>query len=104
MADETSSPTILDACRAALGVTDSYFDDEISLNIAAARIKMRNGGVLEEKTNDDSDELVRVAIIAFVKGMVGNDNPDAERYLECFEGMVCQMKLTREYGQVMADE
>ena len=92
MADETSSPTILDACRAALGVTDTYFDDEISLNIAAARIKMRNGGVLEEKTN------------AFVKGMVGNDNPDAERYLECFEGMVCQMKLTREYGQVMADE
>ena len=104
MADETSSPTILDACRAALGVTDTYFDDEISLNIAAARIKMRNGGVLEEKTLDDTDELVRVAIIAYVKGMVGNDNPDTERYLECFEGMVCQMKLTREYGQVMADE
>lgn len=101
MADETESPSILDACRAALGVTDTYFDDEISLNIAAARIKMRNGGVLASKANDDSDELVRVAIIAFVKGMVGNDNPDAERYLESFESIVCQMKLTSEYGEVV---
>ena len=100
MADETERPSLLDACRAALGVTDTYFDDEISLNIAAARLKMRNGGVLESKAYDDSDELVRVAIIAFVKGMVGNDNPDAERYLESFESIVCQMKLTREYGEV----
>ena len=98
MADETEGPTILEACRAALGVTDTYFDGEISLNIAAAKVKMQLGGVRKSKAEDDSDELVRVAIIAYVKGMVGNDNPDMERYLNIFESMVTQMKMTDEYG------
>ena len=84
-------------CRAALGVTDSYFDGQINLAISAARIKMQLGGVSESKANDDSDPLVMVAIIAYVKGTVGNDNPDAKRYLDCFESMVCQMKSTDAY-------
>ena len=84
-------------CRAALGITDTYFDGQINLAIAAARIKMQLGGVSEAKANDDTDPLVMVAIIAYVKGTVGNDNPDAERYLNSFESMVTQMKSTDAY-------
>lgn len=86
-------------CRAALGVTDTYFDGQISLAIEAARIKMRLGGVSATKAADDADPLVMVAIIAYVKGTVGNDNPDAERYLESFESMVTQMKMTDAYSK-----
>lgn len=89
----------LSECRAALGVTDTYFDGQITLAIAAARVKMQLGGVSATKAEDDSDPLVMVAIIAYVKGTVGNDNPDAERYLESFESMVTQMKLTDAYSK-----
>ena len=89
----------LSECRAALGVTDDYFDSQIRLAIAAARVKMQLGGVSVTKSNDSSDPLVMVAIIAYVKGTVGNDNPDAERYLESFESMVTQMKLTDSYSK-----
>lgn len=88
---------VLAECRAALGVTDTYYDGQISLEIAAARVKMQLGGVSIAKSNDDTDPLVIVAIIAYVKGTVGNDNPDAERYLETFESMVTQMKSTDAY-------
>lgn len=96
MADELNALT---ECRAALGITDTYFDAQISLAIAAARVKMQLGGVSATKAADDSDPLVMVAIIAYVKGTVGNDNPDAERYLESFESMVTQMKLTDSYSK-----
>lgn len=89
----------LTECRAALGVTDSYFDGQIELNIAAARQKMQLGGVSATKASDDEDPMVLVAIIAYVKGTTGNDNPDAERYLASFESMVTQMKLTDTYSK-----
>lgn len=98
------SYNVLSECRAAIGVTDDYFDGQIGLAIAAARVKMRLGGVSETKANDETDPLVTVAIIAYVKGTVGNDNPDAERYLESFESMVTQMKLTDGYSKEVSDE
>lgn len=89
----------LTECRAALGITDTYFDSQIELAIEAARIKMQLGGVSAAKAADDGDALVLVAIIAFVKGTIGNDNPDAERYLESFESIVSQLKMTNAYSE-----
>lgn len=90
---------ILEECRAALGLTDGYFDDQIALLIEAARAKMVRGGVPEEKAQDDGDALVIVCIICFVKANIGNDNPDAPRYMESFESMVSQLKMSRTIGE-----
>ena len=65
---------------------------------------MQLSGVSQSAAEDTDDALVRVAIIAFVKGTVGNDNPDAERYLESFESMVTQMKLTTRYAQEATED
>lgn len=89
----------LDECRAALGLTDAYFDEQIKLLISAARAKMVRGGVPDDKAADDSDALVIVCITCFVKAMIGNDNPDAGRYMESFESMVSQLKMSRTLGE-----
>ena len=94
----------LSECRAAIGVTEDAFDGQIQLAIAAARQKMQLGGVSETKANDNTDSLVMVAIICYVKGTVGNDNPDAPRYLESFESRVTQMKCTDAYTKEATDE
>lgn len=90
---------ILEECRAALGLTDGYFDDQIALLIEAARAKMVRGGVPEEKAQDDGDALVIVCITCFVKAMIGNDNPDAEKYMASFDSMVSLLKMSRTIGE-----
>lgn len=90
---------ILEECRAALGLTDGYFDDQIALLIEAARVKMIRGGVPEATANDDTNALVIVCIICFVKAMIGNDNPDAEKYMASFDSMVSLLKMSRTIGE-----
>lgn len=91
---------MLDACRDALripaDVTD--YDDEIADLIDAARAAMRAGGVSVNKSQDDSDGTVRLAIKVFCKANFGMDNPDADRYMHTFEELVTLMHGTSAYG------
>ena len=91
---------MLDACRDALripaDVTDD--DDEIADLIDAARAAMRAGGVSVDKSQDDSDGTVRLAIKVFCKANFGMDNPDADRYMHTFEELVTLMHGTSAYG------
>ena len=91
---------MLDACRDALripaDVTD--YDDEIADLIDAARAAMRAGGVSVDKSQDDSDGTVRLAIKVFCKANFGMDNPDADRYMHTFEELVTIMHGTSAYG------
>lgn len=90
---------MLDACRDALripaDVTD--YDDEIADLIDAARAAMRAGGVSVDKSQDDSDGTVRLAIKVFCKANFGMDNPDADRYMHTFEELVTLMHGTSAY-------
>lgn len=91
---------MLDACRDALripaDVTD--YDDEIADLIDAARAAMRAGGVSVDKSQDDSDGTVRLAIKVFCKANFGMDNPDADRYMHTFEELVTLMHGASAYG------
>lgn len=91
---------MLDACRDALripaDVTD--YDDEIADLIDAARAAMRAGGVSVDKSQDDSDGTVRLAIKVFCKANFGMDNPDADRYMHTFEELVTLMHGMSAYG------
>ncbi|MDO4437538.1 MAG: head-tail connector protein [Coriobacteriaceae bacterium] len=91
---------MLDACRDALripaDVTD--YDDEIADLIDAARAAMRAGGVSVDKSQDDSDGTVRLAIKVFCKANFGMDNPDADRYMHTFDELVTLMHGASDYG------
>lgn len=91
---------MLDACRDALripaDVTD--YDDEIADLIDAARAAMRAGGVSVDKSQDDSDGTVRLAIKVFCRANFGMDNPDADRYMHTFDELVTLMHGTSAYG------
>lgn len=86
----------LDALRIPAYVTD--YDDEIADLIDAARAAMRAGGVSVDKSQDDSDGTVRLAIKVFCKANFGMDNPDADRYMHTFEELVTLMHGTSAYG------
>lgn len=95
---------ILTACRAALRITAADYDDEILTLITAAKADLERGGVLHAKAVDDTDDLVRVAIICYVKGMFGLDNAEADRYESAYQSMLAAMKLSSTYGQTLTAE
>lgn len=102
MADTTTT-NILVACRSALRITSSDYDDEISTLIAAAKIDIKRGGVIATKAQDDTDPLVRTAIICYVKASFGLDNDEADHYATAYQSMLAAMKLSSEYGQTLTE-
>lgn len=93
----SDSVDILIATRQALRLSSTSYDDEISTLIAAARADMVLSGVLKTKAADDTDPLVRVAIITYVKANWGIDNPDADRYMQAYLAMERDLMDTTEY-------
>lgn len=94
---------ILTACRAALRITATDYDDEISTLITAAKADLERGGVLHAKAVDDTDPMIRVAIICYVKSAFGLDNAEADRYESAYQSMLAAMKLSSTYGQTLTE-
>ena len=93
------SEALLTSARLAIRVNGNYFDSEIEDLISAARRELTEIGVKAEKVNDDSDPLVKRAIITYVKAEFGLDNPDAARYRESFDKLRHHMSLSSNYRE-----
>ena len=100
MAETTS---ILDACRSALRITATDYDDEISTLILAAKADLVRGGVTGAGAVD-TDPLVRTAVICYVKGMFGLDNDESNRYMAAYQSMLSALKCSSGYAQTLTDE
>ena len=94
---------ILTACRKALRITATDYDDEISTLIAAAKADLKRGGVMAAAV-DDTDPMIRVAIICYVKSAFGLDNAESSRYAAAYQSMLTAMKLSSTYGQALTAE
>ena len=91
---------ILSAVRSSLRITATDYDDEISTLIAAAKADLRRGGVLQSQV-DDTDPMIRVAIICYVKSAFGLDNAEASRYAVAYQSMLSALKCSSDYGQTL---
>ncbi|MNP59993.1 hypothetical protein D3C76_1550370 [compost metagenome] len=90
---------ILDSVKKALRISQSNtaFDEEVSDLIEAARNDMRLSGVLTGKVEDDTDALIKRAIVVYCKANFGFDNPDAEKLTESFNMLKAHLTLSQEY-------
>ena len=101
MADSTTD--MLTACRKALRITATDYDDEISTLIAAAKADLKRGGVMAAAV-DDADPMIRVAIICYVKSAFGLDNDEADRYMGAYQSMLSALKCSSGYAQTLTAE
>lgn len=101
MADTTTD--MLSACRKALRITATDYDDEISTLILAAKADLVRGGVTQAGAVD-TDPLVRTAVICYVKGQFGLDNNEADRYMVVYQSMLSALKCSSGYGQTLTPE
>ena len=92
--------TLLDDVKTALRITNAAFDTEILDLIEAARYDLILSGVTTLKANDDTDPLIKRAIITYCKANFGYDNPEAERFQRSYDMLKAHLTLSAEYTQV----
>lgn len=88
---------ILDDVKTALRISNTAFDGEITDLISAARSDLKLSGVLESKVNDDTDALIKRAIVVYCKANFGWNNPDAEKLQQSYDMLKMHLSLSQEY-------
>ena len=95
--------SIINDVKTALRISNTAFDSEINDLISAAQSDLKLSGVLESKVNDDTDPLIKRAIIIYVKANFGWNNPDAERLQHSYNMLKIHLALSQEYAEVTED-
>ncbi|MDR1001682.1 MAG: head-tail connector protein [Oscillospiraceae bacterium] len=91
-----SQQIIFDA-REVLRIRHSSFDGEIADLIAAAKADLILGGVLPDKVENETDPLIRRAIMCYVKAEFGLDSADAVKYRESYNLQRQALMLSSDY-------
>lgn len=88
---------MLEESKQALRIKTDAFDTEISGLIAAAKSDLRLSGVSETKVDDESDPLIKRAVLLYVKAHFGWNNPDSERLQQAYYMLKVHLTLSQEY-------
>lgn len=88
---------MLDEVKVALRISSAAFDSEIQDLINAARQELILAGVLPSKASDDTDPLIKRAIVTYCKANFGFANPDADRLQRAYDSLKCHLSLSVEY-------
>ena len=91
------SNSLVYSIRQCLRINHTRFDAEITDLIEAAKADLLLGGIKSSKVNDNSDALIKRAIICYVKAEFGLDNADAEKYRSSYDMLKRHLQLSSEY-------
>ncbi len=91
------SDKLVYSVRQYLRISHTHFDAEITDLIGAAQADLLLGGIKASKVNDESDALIKRAIVCYVKAEFGLDNADAEKYRESYNMLKRHLMLSSEY-------
>ena len=91
------SNTFVCDVRRYLRISHTHFDAEITDLIGAARADLLLGGIKAAKVDDESDALIKRAIVCYVKAEFGLDNADAEKYRGSYDMLKKHLQLSSEY-------
>ena len=62
-----------------------------------AALALMIGGIVAAKVEDESDAIIKRAIVCYVKAEFGLDNPDAAKYRDSYEMLKRHLQLSNEY-------
>ncbi|WP_033659385.1 head-tail connector protein [Bacillus toyonensis] len=88
---------MLDVVKKAVRVSHNALDDELEDLIEASRYDLKLSGVSHLKTNDDTDPLIKRAVITYVKANFISDAKEAERFLASYNMLKNHLTLAGDY-------
>lgn len=87
--------TILDDVKTVLRVSGTDLDSEITDLIDTAKADLFLSGIV---VVDDTDPLIKRALIVYCKANFGWDNPEAERLQKSYDMLKSHLLLTQDYN------
>ena len=88
---------MLDVVKKALRVSHNVFDDEVMDLIEAARYDLKLSGVSNFKANDDTNPLIKRAIIMYAKANFIPDAKESERFQLSYNMVKHHLTLAGDY-------
>ncbi|MED0939602.1 head-tail connector protein [Bacillus mobilis] len=88
---------MLEVVKRALRVSHNTLDDEIADLIEAARTDLKLSGVSGFKSNDDTDPLIKRAIIMYTKANFIPDAKEVERFQLSYNMLKNHLTLAGDY-------
>lgn len=80
-----------------VSINDPGIDGEIQDLIDACKLDLKIAGVSDSKINDETDPLIKRAVITYCKGHFGFDNPEAERFIDSYVMLKQHLSLAGDY-------
>lgn len=74
---------MLDKIKLSLRINNNAYDDEVLSLIEACKLDLKISGIASSLIND-TDPLIKQAIISYCKGNFGYDNPDSEKFKQSY--------------------
>jgi hypothetical protein len=88
---------LIDEVKPVLRITASDFNGEIQGLIDAAKVDLRISGI---NNIDETDALIKRAIILYCKANFGYDNPDSDKFQKSYDMLKNHLALSSEYAVV----
>lgn len=88
---------MIDVVKKAVRISHNALDDELEDLIEASRYDLNLSGVSHLKANDDTDPLIKRAIITYVKANFISDAKEAERFLASYNMLKNHLTLAGDY-------
>ncbi len=88
---------MIDVVKKAVRISHNALDDELKDLIEASRYDLNLSGVSHLKANDDTDPLIKRAIITYVKANFISDAKEAERFLASYNMLKNHLTLAGDY-------
>lgn len=88
---------MINVVKQALRVSHSALDDEILDLIEASRMDLIQSGVSNLKANDDTDALIKRAIILYAKANFLVDKDQAMRFQHSYDLLKIHLSLATDY-------
>jgi uncharacterized phage protein (predicted DNA packaging) len=88
---------LIDDVKAALRVDGNDHDGELSDLIAAAQADLTLSGVDPDKARDETDPLIKRAVIAYVRAHFEWDHPNTERLQTAYDMIKAHLSLSGDY-------
>lgn len=89
---------LLDDIKNVLRVSGNDLNGEINDLIGAAKADLELAGIIHEIAIDDTDPLIKRAIVAYCKANFGWDNPEAERFQKSYDLLKAHLSMAVDYN------
>jgi len=89
---------MIEDVKLSLRITNSHFDHEIQNLIDAACLDLQQAGVSKSVIEqDETDPLIKRAVITYAKANFGYDNPEADRFNDAYIMLKQHLSLYGDY-------